>query len=817
MARRPDRSTSYLVMVAGIAALYFATAKLGLALTVAYETATPVWLPTGIAIGAVLIFGYRMWPGIALGAFFANYTLGVELPAAGAIAVGNTLEAVIGVWLLRRVAGFDERLQRIRDVTAFLFIATLAPVISASVGVTATLVSGGITRGGFPYAWGLWWFGDVLSAVVVVPVLLAWANTNWREEFSRRWRVVENLLFLGVTAGAAWAVFFVPRFAYPGLLAPLWAWGAIRFRQRGVAETTLVILGFAIAGVLTRSFGLPAVSLTEAVITTSIVVVALGASALLLAATLSEREAARDETTRRTRSVRLLERIAVAANEASTVDAALESAVDAVCSYTGWPIGHVYLPSATNPDLLVPSPIWRLADSEKFSTFKEITEQMPLVRGRGLPGRVLANGEPAWITDVRVDPNFPRASAARAIGIRGAFGFPILIGREVVGVLEFFSEEHEEPDEPLLELMGNIGTQLGRVVERKRSREALESSEERARLIVETATDAFIAIDRASRVLEWNEVAEKVFGWSRDEIIGASMPETLMPERYREAHFKGIARYFDTGEAPVLFQTVEVAALHRDGHEIPIELTIWPIKTGSAQQFNAFVRDVSERKRLEAFREHFIANAAHELRTPVATMGGIIELLTEHDLESEEESRSLLDSLKRQGKRINSLINDLLDLTRLERGALQVDLQPVLLSRIVANAIEGAPAPEDKNVTVKVGRKHMVVADPRRLEQIVTNLLSNAYRYGGETIEIRSSIEDSRVELIVEDNGTGVPDELLPELFEPFSRGANATGAGGSGLGLAIVKMLAEVCDGKIHYEPGDPYGARFVLRLPAA
>jgi PAS domain S-box-containing protein len=804
-------------MVAGIAALYFATAKLGLALVVAYETATPVWLPTGIAIGAVLIFGYRMWPGIALGAFFANYTLGLEMTAAGAIAVGNTLEAVGAVWLLRRVAGFDERLQRIRDVTAYLLAAILAPTISASIGVAATLLSGGIAQEGVPYAWGLWWFGDVLSAVVLVPVLLAWTNTNWREEFSSRWRVAENLVFVGVTAGAAWVVFFAPPLAYPGLLAPLWAWAAIRFGLRGVAETTLVILGFAMAGVLSGSFGLQSESVTEALITTSVVVVALGASALLLAATLSEREAARDETRKKTRSVELLERIAVAANEASTVDAALQTAVDEICSYTGWPVGHVYLPSGADPDLLIPSRIWRLSDSQRFATFKEITEQMPLPRGRGLPGRVLANREPAWITDVTADPNFPRASVAQAIGVRGAFGFPILIGREVAGVLEFFSEELEKPDKSLLDLMGNVGAQLGRVVERQRSREALESSEERARLIVETATDAFIAIDRASRVVEWNEVAEKVFGWNRDEMIGASMPEKLMPERYREAHYKGVGRYFDTGEAPVLFETVEVAALHRDGHEIPIELTIWPTKTGSAQQFNAFVRDVSERKRLEAFREHFIANAAHELRTPVATMGGIIELLTEHDVQNEDEKRKLLSSLKRQGKRINALINDLLDLTRLERGALQVDLQPVLVNRIVANAIEGAPAPEGKNVTVDVGRDHMAVADPRRLEQIVTNLLSNAYRYGGDSIEVKSSVEDGRLMLIVEDNGTGVPDELVPELFEPFSRGANAVGAGGSGLGLAIVRMLAEASDAKIHYEPLDPYGARFVLRLPAA
>jgi serine phosphatase RsbU (regulator of sigma subunit) len=165
---------------------------------------------------------------------------------------------------------------------------------------------------------------------------------------------------------------------------------------------------------------------------------------------------------------RLLQTIAAAANEASTVEGAMQTGVDQVCRYTGWPIGHVYLVAEDSTDELVPAAIWHLEDPERFERFRQVTEATRLVRGVGMPGRVLASGKPAWITDVTKDTNFPRAKLASDIGARAALACPVLIGREVVGVLEFFAEQVAEPDEPLLELLANVGTQLGRVIERKR-------------------------------------------------------------------------------------------------------------------------------------------------------------------------------------------------------------------------------------------------------------------------------------------------------------------------------------------------------------
>src|SRR5207302_9112631 len=167
--------------------------------------------------------------------------------------------------------------------------------------------------------------------------------------------------------------------------------------------------------------------------------------------------------------------------------------------------------------------------------------------GEGLPRRVLAAGRPAWIPDGTQDRNFPRAGQAVDIGVRAGFAFPVLVGTEVVAVLEFFAHEALEPNEPLLEVMTHIGTQLGRVVERSRGRQALRASEEQVRQVIQTANDAFIAIDATGRITEWNRQAELHFGWRREEVLGRLLTETIIPPVHRSAHTEGIARFLATG------------------------------------------------------------------------------------------------------------------------------------------------------------------------------------------------------------------------------------------------------------------------------
>ena len=180
------------------------------------------------------------------------------------------------------------------------------------------------------------------------------------------------------------------------------------------------------------------------------------------------------ELKRETSFVLLLQKVAVSANESLTVEGALQTCIGLFCDHTGWPVGHVYMPAKDNPKKLLSTDIWHLSDQKEFKAFQKVTKETSFNLGEGLPGRVLSTGKPVWIIDVTRDSNFPRAKLVENIGVKAGFAFPILKGSEVVGVLEFFSSDAIEPDQELMKVMANIGTQLGRVVERKQAEAALK-------------------------------------------------------------------------------------------------------------------------------------------------------------------------------------------------------------------------------------------------------------------------------------------------------------------------------------------------------
>jgi GAF domain-containing protein len=173
--------------------------------------------------------------------------------------------------------------------------------------------------------------------------------------------------------------------------------------------------------------------------------------------------------------IRLLEEVAVAANSANTIEHVLQYTLDRVCSYMDWPVGHVLLHEEATGEL-VSGRLWHMDRPAVFEEFRRVTEGYRFRSGVGLPGRVLAGGKPAWITNVVDDPNFPRSGLAAELGVRGAFGFPVLAGPQVVAVLEFFIDTPAEPEESILEVMGHLGTQLGRAFERRKAEHELRAA-----------------------------------------------------------------------------------------------------------------------------------------------------------------------------------------------------------------------------------------------------------------------------------------------------------------------------------------------------
>jgi diguanylate cyclase len=234
----------YPIKLAILCAVYFGAAKAGLAFAFANQSVTSIWPPTGIALAAVLIWGYRMWPAIWVGAFLANITTAGPVLSDLAIATGNTLEAVVGAYLLSRVAGFRPSLDRVRDVVSLVvFAGLLSTAISAIVGVTSLWAAGLVPDGQILPTWRVWWFGDLGGDLVVAPALLILAV---RPALPRRPWVRVEAVVLAVVLVTVTTIAFSHRISFAYVVIVILLWTGLRFQQLGTAVAGLVASGIAI-------------------------------------------------------------------------------------------------------------------------------------------------------------------------------------------------------------------------------------------------------------------------------------------------------------------------------------------------------------------------------------------------------------------------------------------------------------------------------------------------------------------------------------------------------------------------------------------
>jgi two-component system, sensor histidine kinase and response regulator len=378
------------------------------------------------------------------------------------------------------------------------------------------------------------------------------------------------------------------------------------------------------------------------------------------------------------------------------------------------------------------------------------------------------------------------------------------------------------------------------VTHRKAAEAALEASLRQTRQILETAHDAFISIDAGGLITDWNPQAQASFGWSRQEALGRELAATVVPEGHRDAHRQGLDRFLATGERQVLGKRLELMALHRNGREFPIELTISPLKTEQGYTFNAFLRDITEPKLAQAelalardqaleasrMKSMFVANVSHEIRTPMNGVIGMAELLLD------DEQREYAETISASGETLLKIIDDILDFSKIEAGKLELDPIDFDLRDAIEKAcgMLAARAHEkglELAVAIEPGVPALVHGDGDRLRQVITNLVSNAIKFtaGGEVV-VRVSAgpadeEPAGVRLEVSDTGIGIEPDALQQLFTPFSQADSSTTRkyGGTGLGLAISSQLIGLMGGTIgaHSEPGKGSCFWLELALPRA
>ncbi|OHC73318.1 MAG: hypothetical protein A3G18_12230 [Rhodospirillales bacterium RIFCSPLOWO2_12_FULL_58_28] len=551
----------------------------------------------------------------------------------------------------------------------------------------------------------------------------------------------------------------------------------------------------------------------------------------------SYREILREKTA----LVHLLHSVALSANEAATVEEFMQTCVDGICEYTGWPVGHIYVLSPGKPETLIPTKIWHLDDPRRFALFRKITEQSEFSGGVGLPGRVLVDGKPAWITDVTKDPNFPRAATAKDIGIKAGLAFPVLTGTKVVAVWEFFSNDAKEPDDALLMALNDIGSQLGRAIERKQAERELTDSKMRNDAILKSALDGIITINEGGNVLEFNPSAEKTFGYRSDEAKGKNIADLIIPPRFRDKHRQGLNQYLETGKSKILGRRVELTAMRSNGSEFPVEIAIAVIQPQQGQRFfTAFIRDITESKQVETTlrkakevaetaslaKTEFLANMSHELRTPLNSVIGFSDILMAETFgplgraEYVDYAKDINDS----GKHLLALINDILDVSLIEADGLSLEESKLDIAMVVASCgrlikERAERAGLEFEIDIK-GPLPVLFADERRVKQVIINLLANAVKFtprGGKVTLRVGTDEDGCPAVAVADTGIGIAPEDVKKAMSVFGQidGSLARKYEGAGLGLPLSKKLTEMHGGKLEIVSKPGVGTTVTIRFP--
>ncbi len=415
--------------------------------------------------------------------------------------------------------------------------------------------------------------------------------------------------------------------------------------------------------------------------------------------------------------IRLLHNVTVAVNNAQTAREAMQQCLELICKYTWWPLGHIYVYDEKTAKLYS-TKIWHFYDDKQYKDLIKVTESSALVAGERLSGAVLKSQKSEWLSNITTDKNFIRKEAIKGSGLKTALAFPVMAGAKNIAVLEFFSDTDQKPDEQLLNTMSNIGTQLGRAIERHNTEEILIKAKEDA--------------EQANRA-----------------------------------------------------------------------------------------------------KSEFLANISHELRTPMHAILSYSELGMYKKDAPKEKINKFFTAINDNGSRLLLLLNDLLDLSKMEEKKMDFNIKKYDLRYIVDKVYNQLwPLIKEKDLTFDIidyfEDRIDVYLDDTKITQVLWNLLSNAIKFSerGKTITI--AFENTTLELdevgkieaistLVIDQGIGIPEDELDFVFDKFIQSSKTkTGAGGTGLGLAICKDIIEIGHhGQIWAENNFENGSTFTFTIP--
>jgi PAS domain S-box-containing protein len=837
------RSRAYLAQVGILATIYFGATRLGLSLAIQMGNVRLVWLPAGIALASLLLFGRRLWPGIALGALLAA-AVGAPLGWALTTAASDTLGALAGAGLLTRRGEFRHHLDRVKDVLSLVLLgALLGPVASATIGAAGLCLFGIRPWSAFSIIWWVWWAKDAISVLLIAPVLLTWGaqpNLKWRA-----WRAAE------VAAWLAASLFIGERilgrrpevaqtiFSRPAMLFPLLIWTALRFGPRGAATVALLYSGLAFQATA-QGYG-PYVkgTLNESLLLAGFIQSMLTVTVLLLGAIIAERKQAESLLTV---EQRILETIATGVPLSEVLDLVSrsieEQSSEMLCSILLLDRDGLHLRHGAAPSLP--------------EAYNQAIDGIAIGPQVGSCGTAVYHGQQVIVSDIASDPLWVDfRDLALSHSLRACWSTPIFsTSRQVLGTFAVYYRHPRRPSSSDLRIIERATHLAGIAIERKQMEEALREDKQRFQDLFENSPDAIFVEALDGRVLDVNPAACRLHGLGHESLIGKHVLELVPPDEREE-----VARNF-TKQAQSEQDQVEGFSWTADGRAVPVEIKSSRINYAGAPAVLFHVRDITERKRAEMelkqakekaeeanrAKSEFLANMSHEIRTPMNGILGMTELALGTALSTEQ--REYLELVKTSADGLLTIINDILDFSKIEAGKLDLDaidfpLRESLSETIKPLALRAQQRGLSLTWEVAPDVPEALVGDVGRVRQILINLIGNAIKFtaqGGVRVSVSrmedeevkiadraasagippSSILDSRFSILlrfaVSDTGIGIAPEKQRLIFEAFAQADGSTTRcyGGTGLGLTISARLVEMMGGRMRVESEVGRGSTF-------
>jgi PAS domain S-box-containing protein len=803
-------------MLFGLFLIYFVTARLGLHLMPVSGIAALVWPPSGIALAALYILGNRFWPAVALGELLVISFFGLPLMAACGMAIGNTLEAIVGVHLLRKVVRFRVDLGTIRSVIGlFTLAAFVSTLISATAGVTSLFLIGKISASVYWVTWRAWWIGDVLGDIIVASLIFVWSSRRW--DALKPSKIPELVALVILAIGVAFWIFArKPISPELYLLFSLAIWSSLRFSPRETITLTFVVSVIAISGTI---FGLGPFSdrsASENLLYLQLFLGVLSITGMILSAAVVERR----DAVEKFKLVFSSSPIAMVVSDLTGKIIHVNPQAEKLFGY------HLNEISGRQVEMLMPERLQNSSSADQADFFRSPVNK-PL--GKEICG-VRKDG-----TELQLEVSITPIQAYEGLQALSS----------IVNITE------RKRDEESLRFLYESGVALSK------SLDLSETLKRTVQLSLPRLAD-WCLIDLVQSGEKQVAIA---FPDQKKDLITQEFMNRTLPD---PSLGRGLGYVIQTGKTelyndlindsdwlsgalglahPEILRDLGVASymcvpLIARGRTLgAVTFLNGKSKCSYDSFFISLAEEIANRAAIAIdnaqlylnaqkavhMRDYFLSVVSHDLKNPLfAISSGALLLMDSHLPMERAIVQNIAEQMSKSTSRMDRLIHDLLDLAKLEENQLLIEPlrydSAVLLDEAISSIeiqLKKKLLNLEKNFVQNI---YFVLCDHERALQIIVNLLDNAIKFTPDRgiIKISAKRSGNAIEFSITDTGPGISQDQLPHVFDRYWQ-ADRSSRKGAGLGLSIVLELVKVHGGKIWVESQIGQGSTFFFTLPAA